>query len=211
MLRQLRDFAAAAGAVGGLSLCATWAIADEPSGKERYPYDPACPWGRLADGHGMLLRCLQPEEATALLAQAPPLEAALSSAPGGEASASRARPAKPSAETAGPSAVAVSQVGPVSVDTGDLPLAADKLSAAKDRYIQCVVKNGGLTAERAQVVVRFLVRERGRAEGVSVQRHEGMSKAAASCIADVVDRRYVGYPAAPIVGATIPIELGVRR
>ena len=24
---------------------------------------------------------------------------------------------------------------------------------------------------------------------------------------DVVDRRYVGYPAAPIVGATIPIEL----
>ena len=209
MLRQLRDFAAAAGAVGGLSMCATWAIADEPGGKERYPYDPACPWGRLADGHGMLLRCLQPQEATALLGGDAPSP---SPAREGGASASRSEPApKPSADPVQPNPVAVSQVGPVSVDTGDLPLAADKLSSAKDRYIQCVVENGGLKAERARVVVRFLVRERGRAEGVSVQRREGMSKAAALCIADVVDRRYVGYPAAPIVGATIPIELGVRR
>lgn len=211
MLRQLRDFAAAAGAVGGLSLCATWAIADE-SGKERYPYDPACPWGRLADGHGMLLRCLQPEEATALLHADGPTAATDAAIEGSKRpSKGEARGEEGGGEAPPAQAVMVHQVGPVSVDTGDLPLAADKLSAPKDRYVRCLMEHGGPQAERARVVVRFLVRERGRAEGVSVQRHEGMSKAAAACIADVVDRRYVGYPAAPIVGATIPIELGVRR
>jgi hypothetical protein len=55
-----------------------------------------------------------------------------------------------------------------------------------------------------------LVRERGRAEGVSVAKSKGMSAEAARCIADVVDRRYVGYPAAPIVGATLPIVITAR-
>jgi hypothetical protein len=55
-----------------------------------------------------------------------------------------------------------------------------------------------------------LVRERGRAEGVAVKDRRGVSLVAAKCIADVIDRRYVGYPAAPIVGATLTIDLGVE-
>ena len=42
---------------------------------------------------------------------------------------------------------------------------------------------------------------------VTQQRNE-KAPFANKCIADVIDRRYVGYPAAPIVGATLSIELG---
>ncbi len=48
--------------------------------------------------------------------------------------------------------------------------------------------------------------ERGRAEGVTVKERAGLSLAAAKCVANVVDRRFVGYPAAPIVGADLTID-----
>ncbi len=180
---------------------ASIATADSPN---RYPYDPACAWGRLADGHGMLIRCLEPAEATTLL-QAP--------SDGNSTQSGAEQPAEGKHEDAAKHKrqnVAVTNVGPAQADTGELPLAAKKLGIPKDRYVKCVQKHGGLSEQKAKIVVRFLVRERGRAEGVSVKSHSGMSKEAAACIADVVDRRYVGYPAAPIVGATIPIELSVQ-
>jgi hypothetical protein len=107
--------------------------------------------------------------------------------------------------------VTITAIGPAQADTGELPLAGSKLEAAKERFVECVNKQGGMQLTRARVVLRFLVRERGRAEGVEVKSVSGLSEAAAKCIADVVDRRYVGYPAAPIVGATLPIELGLVR
>ncbi len=180
---------------------ASIATADSPN---RYPYDPACAWGRLADGHGMLIRCLEPAEATTLL-QAPSDGSSTQSGAEQPAEGKRGEPAKAKRQN-----VAVTNVGPAQADTGELPLAAKKLGIPKDRYVKCVQKHGGLSEQKAKIVVRFLVRERGRAEGVSVKSRSGMSKEAAACIADVVDRRYVGYPAAPIVGATIPIELSVQ-
>ncbi len=180
---------------------ASTATADSPN---RYPYDPACAWGRLSDGHGMLIRCLEPSEATTLL------EAGV---PGGtpeQPKESKATKDQRATSESSPQSLAVTSVGPATADTGELPLAAKKLGIPKDRYIKCVRDHGGLTGNQGKVVVRFLVRERGRAEGVSVKSSSGMSKEAAACIAEVVDRRYVGYPAAPIVGATIPIELSVQ-
>ena len=32
----------------------------------RYPFDPVCPWGRVADGRGLLVRCLDAAEARRL-------------------------------------------------------------------------------------------------------------------------------------------------
>ncbi len=185
------------------------ATAEAPN---RYPYDPACAWGRLADGHGMLIRCLDPGEATALLEGAMSAEPPSAAATSGSTDAQTNAQAEPERKV-DPSAqkLSVTTVGPAVADAGELPLAAKKLGLPKDRYVDCVRKNGGLTADTGKVVVRFLVRERGRAEGVSVKSRAGMSQAAAACIADVVDRRYVGYPAAPIVGATIPIELSKQR
>ena len=180
----------------GLSLGAAVALesaasADNPS---RYPYDPACPWGRLSDGHGMLLRCLEPSEATALLSR----DSKISQ-----------EPAQDDAPTVDPSkqVIVVSKVHEAKANAGELPLAAKKLRSATDRFVTCTKKNGGLTQPKAHVIVSFLVRERGRAEGVGVKETSGMTTEAAKCIADVVDRRYVGYPSQPIVGATIKIEL----
>jgi hypothetical protein len=96
-------------------------------------------------------------------------------------------------------------VGPAQADTGELPEAQVQLGKVPDRYVQCVNGNGGLEGPEGKVTVRFLVRERGRAEGVSVKDRQGVSLAAAKCVAEVVDRRFVGYPAAPIVGATLSI------
>jgi hypothetical protein len=91
-------------------------------------------------------------------------------------------------------------------DTGELPEARTQLLRAGERYVQCVESNGGLSSSPARVTLRFLVRERGRAEGVTVKEREGLSLGAAKCVASVVDRRYVGYPAAPIVGADLSVE-----
>jgi hypothetical protein len=198
----------------------------------RYPFDPLCPWGRISDGHGMLLRCLQPAEATALV-QGPLVHGPQASAPSAEPAPSvpaplastapaasapvlpvAPAPAPPplaerpsSAPVAKAQNAAVSQIGPLSVDTGDLPIALAELRKPRQRYTDCVNQNGGVTGARGRVEIRFLVRELGRAEGVLVKAREGVSLEAAKCIAGVIDRRNVGYPEAPIVGATVVVEL----
>jgi hypothetical protein len=187
----------------------SFAGADNPV---RYPYDPACPWGRIADGNGMLVRCLVAAEASQLAASSGVARGAAEASPvAGTGDAFT--PVEPAASAAPVSAAVakggarVDLVGPAVADAGELPLADKKLAVAKDRFVECVNKNGGMMAKQGKVVVRFLVRERGRAEGVGVKSFNGVSQAAAECIADVVNLRYVGYPAAPIVGATIPIVL----
>jgi len=179
---------AAAFAVGGIAALAAGQASDDTS---RYPYDPACPWGRIANGKGMIVRCIGKPEADYLLSRTP--------APAGSA-------AGPAPAMEGVSV----QVGPVLVDEGKLPLAEKKLAAPRDRYLECVGKHGGLAAKTGEVRVRFLVRARGRAEGVSVTKRSNVSPDAARCIADVVDRRLVGTPDAPMVGATVIVKFSGR-
>jgi hypothetical protein len=208
------------------------AAAEEVSVAEpavRYPFDPVCPWGRVSDGRGMLVRCLEAAEAARLSAAAGPTAPVTSAAPG-VAPAAAAVPRAPVAPASAPRAAALEApplaspvlapspgrssrrvrlqaVGPAQADTGELPDAQGQLARASDRYVQCVENGGGISTSPAKVTLRFLVRERGRAEGVTVKDRSGVSLAAAKCIAEVVDRRFVGYPAAPIVGADVSIEL----
>jgi hypothetical protein len=193
----------------------SFAGADNPV---RYPYDPACPWGRIADGNGMLVRCLLATESSQLMASShatrPVGAAPANGTIGAPGTVGGTGDAFTPVEAAPPAValkgnIRVDSVGPAVADAGELPLADKKLAVAKDRFVECVAKNGGLSSKQAKIVVRFLVRERGRAEGVGVKSFNGVSQAAAECIADVVNLRYVGYPAAPIVGATIPIVLSV--
>ena len=211
------------------------ASAEEASVAEpavRYPFDPVCPWGRVADGRGMLVRCLESAEAARLAAvsssSTPALAPAAASAAPAAAAPPAAAPVAP-ALTAAPRApaapplsapvlaptpavrnssrrVLLKEVGPAHADAGELPDARVQLARASDRYVQCVESSGGISQSPAKVTLRFLVRERGRAEGITVKERTGVSAAAAKCVADVVDRRFVGYPAAPIVGADLSIE-----
>jgi hypothetical protein len=177
----------------------------------RYPYDPACAWGRIGNGKGLIVRCLSEAEAQALRAGtvaalpasvAPSASAAATSAP-----AVVAPDETPEADAGAPSAndekldVAI---GPVTADSGELGVG--KLGAPKDKYVKCINDNGGLKEATAEVQVRFLLRAKGRAEGVSVAKRIGVTTEAARCVSEVVDRRFVGVPDAPIVGATVTIK-----
>jgi hypothetical protein len=191
-------------ALGALAVVAAIAVAaksglaqsDNPAEANHYPYDPVCAWGRIANGKGMLVRCITQNEANALLSNNVPAASASSAAP------------VPSASAAAPdqNARIDARVVRVTPDQGDLPKAVRKLQVARKRFVDCVHDNGGLHDANGEVEVRFLVRGRGRAEGVSVRRNQGVSRKAAECVAGVVDRRYVGVPQAPFVGATAVIK-----
>jgi hypothetical protein len=176
----------------------------------RYPFDPACPWGRIANGKGMIVRCLGDQEAAALArapdpnapASVPSATPAASAAPSSSAPAASASAAAP---TSAPSDFDVS-VGPIVADKGKLELG--KLSAPKDRYKKCVLDNGGLKGESGEVQIRFMVMTKGIAEGVTVHKRMNVSSEAARCVADIVDRRRVSVPEEPMVGATVFIKFG---
>ncbi len=178
------------------------AVASAESAKARYPYDPACAWGRIANGKGMLVRCLTETEAVALVKGASPVPAG--EAKPDEAKPDKAEPAKPAEEPAKDKPLTV-EVGPIQADKGKLGIG--RLHIPKDRYAECVKKHGGLEGSDGEVHVRFLVRgDRSRAEGVSVSKRRNLSAEAAKCVADVVDRRKVGTPDSPMVGATLIIK-----
>jgi hypothetical protein len=214
---------------------------------ERAFVDAQCPWGRLADGRGRLVRCLTSEEAAKLReppphgpaepSKVPPAAAAEGAKPPAMSAAAPAEPVKPSPaapdgnsgtiwplpspkapEAPAPVAPAPppadelsAEIGPVVADTGTLSDSQHALRKARDRFAECAEKNGGLTADRADVELRFLVQERGRAEGVSLKKRRGLGDAAAKCIADVVDRRFVGYPDDPAVGATLVVTITKKK
>lgn len=200
----------------------------DPATEARYPYDPACPWGRIANGKGMITRCLTETEARALASgvsatPAKPPVVAQETKPGAkppEGTAPVASPAPSTAPVVEPATPVTPietpsptkakpvrvEVGPIVPEEGELSLGA--LHKPIDRYQACVQENGGLTAATGEVQVHFLVRgERSRAEGVEVTKYRGVSQKAARCIADVIDRRRTGTPTAPVVGATLVIKI----
>ncbi|HMJ14762.1 MAG TPA: hypothetical protein VK524_25295 [Polyangiaceae bacterium] len=168
----------------------------------RYPYDPVCAWGRVANGRGLIVRCLTQAEAAELArrpAGAPGVVAPPVPVP--EGGVPEASPTWLSADL---------KSLRVNADIGKLPEAEKKLFSARERFLECLSKHGGLEDQRAEVHVRFLVRARGRAEGVSVAKRSGLSSQAAQCVAEVVDRRAVGVPEEPIVGATAIFQFTAR-
>lgn len=192
--------------VGGLSVLGAAAAFSESVENllRRYPYDPACVWGRISNGKGMIVRCLTEQEANGIAATAAPAAAApAASTPSTTPSApAESAPAETAPASSGKLEITV---GPVVADKGELGVG--KLGAPKDKYEKCIEDNGGLKADKGEVHIRFLVRSKGIAEGVSVQKRINVSPEAARCIADVVDRRRVGVPDEPLVGATLIMKL----
>lgn len=183
-----RTRAAIAGATAfsalGLASVRSTGASDQP-----FPYDPLCRWGRLSDGKGFLIRCLTKEDTDSLRNPKVP------------------KPAEsPEAITEDLEVV----LGPITAEVGGFPKGVASLDKGQPKYQACMKEHGGITAKEGRVEVRFLVRGRGRAEGAVAKKHSGMSEAAAKCIADVVDRRFVGYPEQEIVGATLVVTVKKR-
>ena len=147
-----------------------------------------------------------------------PVSAASQSNPAASTNATASANAAPSTNAAPPagetpgstSGTVVVKLGTLAPEKGELT--AGKLGKPLDRYAACVEDNGGLSAASGTVTLQFLVRaELGRAEGVEVQKFTGVSKKAARCIADVVDRRQVGAPTVPLTGATLTFEISPSK
>lgn len=178
----------------------------------RYPFDPACAFGRISNGKGMIVRCISEAEAEQLLKRTPVTrtpELPQPGAGGAPGSAPAPAPAGGTPEPAEPAPPLAAEdiqvtVGPIVADQGELSLS--KLAQPKSRYAGCVADHGGLKDRSGEVHVRFLVRSKGIAEGVSVQKRVNVSAEAARCVSDIVDRRRVGVPDAPLVGATVIVK-----
>jgi hypothetical protein len=175
----------------------------------RYPFDPACPWGRLANGKGSVVRCLAESEAAGLAAATPPTGTPAATGSAAPVATGSAAPTEEAPDESKQAGRLVISVGPVIADKGDLGVG--KLGAPKDRYAKCVEDNGGMKGDSGEVHVRFLVRSKGIAEGVSVQKRFNVGSEAARCIAEIVDRRHVGVPDQPLVGATLIVKIARAR
>ncbi|MEZ4229496.1 MAG: hypothetical protein R3B89_10040 [Polyangiaceae bacterium] len=176
----------------------------------RYPYDPACAWGRVADGKGMIVRCLSKREAGEVLEAAKRAREAKQ-----QPKPEEKPPAKPKQEPGEkPEEKPQGKADPVELEFGELKAdegtlaeapAIKSLSKGRKKMEACVREHGGLTRDAGELRVRFLVRERGIAEGVEVERRRGMSEEAGKCVAEVIDRRRVGHPSVPITGVTLEL------
>jgi hypothetical protein len=180
----------------------------------RYPFDPACPWGRVANGQGMLKRCVSEAEAKRIIEGLDKAKATCGGAP--TESAVAGTPVPRSAESApSPSSEPTSAKGPrpfaiklASIVAEEGEITMGKLAKPMDRYRQCVEQNGGLAAAKASVQLSFLVRgEFGKAEGVELKRVSGVSQEVGKCLADVVDRRATGTPTSAMTGVTLTFEI----
>jgi hypothetical protein len=203
-LFRLRYAFVATALLGAASALAQQKPESQDSLIRRYPFDPACPWGRIGNGKGMIVRCISAEEAERLLQDGgaePPSE-------GGPAGGGAPQTAPSEGGDDAPAPVSAEglavTVGPIVADQGELSIA--KLAQPKSRYARCVTDHGGLKDRSGEVHVRFLVRSKGIAEGVSVHKRVNVSAATARCVADIVDRRRVGTPDAPLVGATVVVK-----
>ncbi len=183
-------------AVGLFSVIPALSLADADA-EARYPYDPACAWGRIANGKGMLVRCVTEEEARKLADVAKAPKATPSEKPEPAPSETKPEPAAKGYTLS---------VSEIAAEEGKIGIG--KLQKPIDRYRACIDDNGGLEKPKGKIVVEFLVRaERRRAEGAEVKTYAGVQKKAAQCIAEVIDRREVGTPEVPLTGATLTIEL----
>jgi hypothetical protein len=161
--------------------------------------DPGCLYGRLIDGHTGEIRCLSPEEVAAQPDAAVPRADAA-------ASASIDAAGDAGADAGGRATV---KVASVTFEAGEVPRAERVLDRlAKKELAACVSgPREGRPGQVAQVTLSFLVRARGRAEGVEVDKVRGVSAEAARCMAQVLARRAVGAPSSDPVGVKVVFDV----
>jgi hypothetical protein len=165
-----------------------------------------CPYGRLEDPHRGFVRCLEPGEADAGgLPPAPQLPSEDAGAPAEDAGPAAPEPdAGPPAPPAPPPDV---ELGEPKFENGEVPKAQKFLESSSDKIAKCVADHGGVTGSSGKVKLQFLVRARGRAEGVEILSAKGVSDEATQCIRVYLKNRVVGPPTADPVGVTVTVTL----
>ena len=132
---------------------------------------PKCPYGSIEDAHRGFVRCLAAEERDA-------------------------GPPPPVAVAPTPEAPPVVEVGTPTFENGEVPRVEKVLNRAASDIATCIASHGGLTAETGNLKVQFLVRSRGRAEGVEIVSAKGVSTDARACVRKLLKNKAIGAPTA---------------
>ncbi len=175
-----------------------------------------CPHGALEDPHRGFVRCLRPEERDAgWLPPAPQPEPTPPNV-GAEGPGNAPPPAPPPPAVPAPPPKEEKPVpGPPPLvaftapkfEGGEVPRAEKFINGLLEVMGKCVADNGGLKGDKGALKITFLVRARGRAEGVEVASAKGINPEAANCIRLLLKNRAVGAPSADPVGVTVTFTL----
>jgi hypothetical protein len=181
-----------------------------------------CPHGALEDPHRGFVRCLQASERDAGWLPPPPQAEPQPPDAGVEGPGDAGPPANdagaappapqvtvpaPKEEKPAPGPPPLVAFTPPKFEGGEVPRAEKFLNGVLDGMGKCVADNGGLKADKGTLKISFLVRARGRAEGVEVASAKGIGTEAANCIRLLLKNRSVGAPSADPVGVTVTFTL----
>lgn len=159
---------------------------------------PRCPYGELTDPHRGFVRCLLPDERDAGWLPPPPQ---------GDAPAEPPQ-AEPPKERAAPPTV---EIGAPKFDNGEVTKVERSLGKASAELAACVADHGGVRGEVGTMKVQFLVRSRGRAEGVEVLASKGVRAEASACVRVLLKNKAIGAPSADPVGVTVVLTFKPPR
>jgi hypothetical protein len=169
---------------------------------------PRCPYGALEDPQRGFVRCLTPDERDAgWPAPGPQKEALPKEEPPPPKEAPQPEPPPPPKEPA-PAATAPPpsvEVGTPKFENGQVPKAEKFLHGLSNEIAKCVSQHGGLSGGTGSMKVQFLVRARGRAEGVEVLSAKGVAPEAQTCVRVLLKNRAIGAPSADPVGVTVTL------
>ena len=96
---------------------------------------------------------------------------------------------------------------PKFVGEGEVPKVERFLNKMREGTAACVAERGGLSAESGEMKLQFLVRTRGRAEGVDVLSSKGVSEEAERCVRELFKNKRVGTPTNDPVGVQFVYRL----
>ena len=165
---------------------------------------PRCPYGELSDPHRGFVRCLAPDERDA--GWLPPAPQPMPPQAADVADAGAKDPPPPTAPAnAGPPPLV--DIGAPKFENGEVPRTEKALAKAATEIATCVAQHGGLTGPTGTIKIQFLVRNRGRAEGVEVLSARGVSPDAAACVRVLLKNKPIGPPTSDPVGVTVTISL----
>jgi hypothetical protein len=164
---------------------------------------PKCPYGELTDPHRGFVRCLTPDERDAgwlpPTAQTPPAPPAPTPSVEPDAGSPAASGPPPAVE-----------IGSPAFENGQVPRTEKALAKLEGAIGKCVADHGGLSGATGSMKVAFLVRVRGRAEGVEVQSAKNVTAEAKDCVRVLLKNKAIGAPSADPVGVTVTLTFKPR-
>ncbi|APR81566.1 Hypothetical protein A7982_06915 [Minicystis rosea] len=179
------------------------------NGKDKQPDDagapsadggPRCPYGELTDPHRGFVRCLLPDERDA--GWLPPPAQGAPEPP---------EPPKPEPPKDTPRPPPLVEIGAPKFENGEVTKVEKSLGKATADIAKCIADHGGVTGDAGSMKIQFLVRSRGRAEGVEVLSAKNVSSEASSCVRVLLKNKAIGAPSADPVGVTVTITFKASK